>query len=49
MNQHEIFMQQKSHLQPKRLSPAQIRDLEEIAAKGVDLSDSDDDPTGEQR
>lgn len=42
MNTYEIFMQQKAHLQPKRLSPAQIAELEKIAARGVDLSDDDD-------
>lgn len=42
-NVHEIFMQQKAHLQPHRLSPAQIAADEAVAAKGVDLSDGDDD------
>ncbi len=41
---HEVFSQQKSHLAPKRLSPAQLAELEAIAAQAVDRSDEDEPP-----
>lgn len=48
MNAHEVFSDanRKSHMQPHRLSPAQIAELELVAAQGIDNSDEDDDELG---
>lgn len=42
MTAHEIFAQQKAHLQPARLSPAEEVRLIEIAKQGIDPEEDDD-------